>query len=99
MKDLGKYKTGASCLYVKKLSDIDIDKLKILIEKSVATFSLYGPSWVRHFYTLRYFCRRSIEALVTQDQPETTKNRSQEYSILAIDKEPKGKSYLLIQGK
>jgi len=36
MKKLGKYKTGSSCLYVKKLSDIDIDELKILVEKSVA---------------------------------------------------------------
>lgn len=36
MKDLGKYKTGSSCLYVKKLSDIDLDKLKTLVEKSVA---------------------------------------------------------------
>lgn len=36
MNELGKYKTGSSCLYVKKLSDIDIDKLKILVEKSVA---------------------------------------------------------------
>ncbi|MCW5911948.1 MAG: DUF1801 domain-containing protein [Cyclobacteriaceae bacterium] len=36
MKGLGKYKTGSSCLYVKKLSDIDTDKLKMLVEKSVA---------------------------------------------------------------
>jgi hypothetical protein len=36
MLDLGKFKTGSSCLYVKKLSDIDIDKLKTLVEKSVA---------------------------------------------------------------
>ena len=36
LKELGKHKTGSSCLYVKKLSDIDIDKLKILVEKSVA---------------------------------------------------------------
>ncbi len=36
MQSLGKYKTGSSCLYVKKLSDIDIDKLKILVVKSVA---------------------------------------------------------------
>lgn len=36
MKNLGKYTTGSSCLYVKKLSDIDIDKLKTLVEKSVA---------------------------------------------------------------
>jgi hypothetical protein len=35
MSELGKYKTGASCLYVKRLSDINIDKLKILVEKSV----------------------------------------------------------------
>lgn len=35
MNELGKYKTGSSCLYVKRLSDIDIDKLKTLIEKSV----------------------------------------------------------------
>jgi hypothetical protein len=36
MSKLGKYKTGASCLYVKKLSDIDIDTLKVLVEKSVS---------------------------------------------------------------
>lgn len=36
MKELGKYKVGSSCLYVKKLSDIDLDKLKLLVEKSVA---------------------------------------------------------------
>lgn len=35
MKNLGKYTTGSSCLYVKKLSDIDIDRLKTLVEKSV----------------------------------------------------------------
>lgn len=36
MSELGKYKTGSSCLYVKRLSDIDIDKLKTLVEKSVS---------------------------------------------------------------
>lgn len=35
MKDLGKYKTGSACLYVNKLSDIDISKLKTLVERSV----------------------------------------------------------------
>lgn len=35
MQELGKYKTGSSCLYVKKLSDIDLKKLQILVEKSV----------------------------------------------------------------
>lgn len=36
MQGLGKYKTGSSCLYTKKLSDIDLEKLKTLVEKSVA---------------------------------------------------------------
>lgn len=35
MSKLGKYSTGASCLYVKRLSDIDIDTLKALVERSV----------------------------------------------------------------
>ena len=35
MQNLGKYKTGKSCLYVKRLSDIDLEKLKTLVEKSV----------------------------------------------------------------
>lgn len=36
MQSLGKYKTGSSCLYVKRLSDIDLDQLKTLVEKSVS---------------------------------------------------------------
>ena len=32
---LGKYKTGKSCLYIKRLSDIDEDVLTELIQKSV----------------------------------------------------------------
>jgi hypothetical protein len=35
MSHLGKYKTGSSCLYVKKLSDIDTEQLKVLVKKSV----------------------------------------------------------------
>ena len=35
MKRLGKYKTGKSCLYVKKLADIDLKVLKELVTKSV----------------------------------------------------------------
>lgn len=35
MESLGKYKTGKSCLYVKKLDDIDIDVLRELIDESV----------------------------------------------------------------
>ncbi len=35
MEKLGKYKTGKSCLYIKKLANIDLDVLKELIHKSV----------------------------------------------------------------
>lgn len=43
MKSLGKYKTGKSCLYVKKLTDINIDVLKNLISKSLEKLKLkYG---------------------------------------------------------
>jgi hypothetical protein len=33
---LGKHSTGKSCLYVKRLENIDLDVLKELVEKSVA---------------------------------------------------------------
>ncbi|TXF90999.1 DUF1801 domain-containing protein [Neolewinella aurantiaca] len=33
---LGKYKTGKSCLYVKRLSDIDTDVLRAMVVASVA---------------------------------------------------------------
>jgi hypothetical protein len=36
MGQLGKYKTGKSCLYVKKLEDIDLDILAELIKKSTS---------------------------------------------------------------
>lgn len=36
MSRLGKYKTGKSCLYVKVLSDIDMEVLRELISESVA---------------------------------------------------------------
>lgn len=35
LSDLGKYKTGKSCLYVKTLSDVDETVLEKIIEKSV----------------------------------------------------------------
>lgn len=35
MNKLGKYKTGKSCLYVKKLEDIDLDVLRQLVAESV----------------------------------------------------------------
>jgi hypothetical protein len=36
MKDFGKYKTGKSCLYVKRLDDINQSSLRKLLEASVA---------------------------------------------------------------
>lgn len=33
---LGKYKTGKSCLYIKRLSDIDLDVLEALVTASLA---------------------------------------------------------------
>jgi Domain of unknown function (DU1801) len=39
MKRLGKYKTGKSCLYIRKLADVDLKVLKQLIEKSVKKMS------------------------------------------------------------
>jgi hypothetical protein len=35
MKKLGKHSTGKSCLYIKKLEDVDIKVLKELVAKSV----------------------------------------------------------------
>ena len=35
LEKLGKYKTGKGCLYIKKLSDVDIEILKQLIEKAI----------------------------------------------------------------
>lgn len=34
MDGLGKYKTGTSCLYVKALEDIDLNKLELLVKSS-----------------------------------------------------------------
>jgi len=36
LSQLGKYKTGASCLYINKLEDIDLQVLEKLIRESVA---------------------------------------------------------------
>ncbi len=35
MKKLGRYKTGKSCLYIKKLDDVNLRVLQSLIERSV----------------------------------------------------------------
>ena len=36
MKKLGKFKTGKSCLYIKKLDDVNMEILRSLISQSVA---------------------------------------------------------------
>lgn len=35
MSNLGKYKTGKSCLYIKKIEDVDLPTLKELVSRSV----------------------------------------------------------------
>jgi hypothetical protein len=42
MAKLGKYRTGKSCLYIKKLDDIDRTVLRTLIKKAVARTRRYG---------------------------------------------------------
>ena len=44
LKELGKHKTGAGCLYVKKLDDIKLPVLKKLITHSVAHIKKLYPS-------------------------------------------------------
>lgn len=44
MADLGTFKTGKSCLYVKRLEDIDLDVLRALIVASTRYLTeRYGP--------------------------------------------------------
>lgn len=44
MEKLGKYKTGSSCLYLKRLEDADMDVLKELISRSVAHMRATYPN-------------------------------------------------------
>ena len=37
MKKLGKHRMGVSCLYIKRLGDVDLDVLETLIRRSVET--------------------------------------------------------------
>lgn len=39
LKRLGKHKTGKSCLYIKRLDDVDLSTLKELIKQSLEYFS------------------------------------------------------------
>ena len=36
LEDLGKHTTGKACIYVNKVADIDIEVLKMLINKSIS---------------------------------------------------------------
>lgn len=40
MRKLGKHRTGVSCLYIKRLADIDLEVLRELVQESV--------EWVKH---------------------------------------------------
>ncbi len=43
LKRLGKHSTGSSCLYIKKLNDIDLDVLRELVAQSVAHMKATNP--------------------------------------------------------
>jgi hypothetical protein len=43
MKDLGKHTTGKSCLYIKKLEDVDTKVLKKLVAESVKKMIRSNP--------------------------------------------------------
>ena len=42
MKKLGKHSTGKVCLYIKRLSDVDVDVLKELMTESLKTMKKQG---------------------------------------------------------
>lgn len=43
LKDLGKFKMGKACIYANKLSDINLDKLALLIKETMAYLQVkYG---------------------------------------------------------
>jgi len=44
MEKLGKYKTGKSCLYIKKLEDVEESVLRALIQESVAYMRAKYPT-------------------------------------------------------
>ena len=45
MKKLGKYKTGKSCLYIKRLSDVDQEILEQLLIRSVQYMREHYETW------------------------------------------------------
>jgi len=42
LTNLGKYKTGKSCLYINKIEDVDLDVLRELVLQSVEHMAEYG---------------------------------------------------------
>ena len=49
LKKLGKHKTSVGCLYIKKLSDIDVDVLKELISDSLKAIKKSPAGWsIKH---------------------------------------------------
>ena len=44
LKKLGKHKTGKSCLYIKRLADVEVDVLRQLVKASVKHTSKTGGS-------------------------------------------------------
>ena len=49
MKQLGKHRTGVSCLYIKRLSDVHVPTLKKLIRQSVKRMKQITKSKGAHF--------------------------------------------------
>lgn len=45
MKKLGSYRTGKSCLYIKRLADVDQDVLEELVRKSVEYMRANYETW------------------------------------------------------
>jgi hypothetical protein len=43
LDQLGKYKTGKSCLYINKIEDVDLQTLKDLVEQSVEHMAKTNP--------------------------------------------------------
>jgi len=49
LKKLGKHKTSVGCLYIKKLSDVDVDVLKELISDSLKAIKENQAGWsIKH---------------------------------------------------
>ena len=44
LSKLGKFTTGKSCLYVKRLADVDQAVLRVLVERSVAAIRKKYPT-------------------------------------------------------